>query len=66
MLWFGFLVIRRGNTEEVQKRFHERDDVVKAAAWESTPVSRDLHGYEEDKLVYNGVIEKHLAWQNKS
>lgn len=40
--------------------------MVKAAAWESTPVSRDLHSYEEDKLVYNGVIEKHLAWQNKS
>lgn len=32
--------------------------MAKVAAWESNPDSRDLHRYEEDKLLYDGVTEK--------
>ena len=66
MLCFGFLVIRKESPEGSTKRHHERGDVVKVAAWESTPDSSDLHRYEEGKLVYDRVTEKYLAYQNKS
>lgn len=40
--------------------------MAKVAAWESTPDSSDLQRYEEGRLVYDGVTEKYLAYQNKS
>lgn len=64
MLCFGFLVIRKENHEGSTKRCHERDNVVKVAAWDSIIDSSVLHRYEEGKLVYDGMTGKYLAYQN--